>query len=268
MPASLLERGARVFLGELRGHGDSRVDPSHAWSLETHLSLDCPALFRGVQEASGAAAVHLVGHSMGGLLGCALLERGAPVASLVAVATPILLGAARPLVRIASAVLGPLAMLAPLPRRVPMDFFLAALASPLSRAEARGPLWLLQQWTRLANPRAAAPEALREILANADPESPAVMQELARNAALLRPRLAGVDLVEAVRRSRVPIAAVVGSDDIFAPRAAVSPLEQGEHAGPRRVIEIAGGTHVDAAMGDHVPETVAALWDFLLDGSS
>jgi pimeloyl-ACP methyl ester carboxylesterase len=267
MPRSLLERGARVFLGELRGHGDSRVDPSHAWSLETHLDQDCPALIRGVQSATGADEVHLIGHSMGGLLGCALLGRGLPIASLTAAATPLLLGAARPLVRLASLMLGPLAALAPRPRRVPMDLFLRVLASPLSRAEARGPLWAVQRLTRLVNPAAAAPEALREILASADPESPDVMEELARNAVLRRPRLAGVDLVDAVRRATVPVAAIVGSNDIFAPRAAIAPLEEGEHAGPRKVVEVPGGTHVDTVMGDHVPETIESLWDFLVQGA-
>jgi pimeloyl-ACP methyl ester carboxylesterase len=264
MPASLIDRGARVFLGELRGHGDSRVDPTHSWSMQTHLEQDCPALLDGVRERAGVEQVHLVGHSMGGLLGCALLERDPKIASLLAAATPLLLGAARPLVRLASFVVGPLATVAPRPRRVPMDLFLSALATPLSRAEARGPLWLFQQLTRLVNPDAAAPAALREILATADPESPAVMEELARNAVLVRPRLAGVDLVRAVRGARQPIAAIVGTRDIFAPRAAVAPLEKGDHAGPRKIIEVPGGTHVDAIMGDHVPDTIDALWDFLV----
>jgi pimeloyl-ACP methyl ester carboxylesterase len=264
MPQALLERGARVFLGELRGHGASRVEAGRSWSLTTHLELDLPALLDGVRRATDAKAVHLVGHSMGGLLGCALLAGPAPLASLTAIATPLLLGAARPLVRVASALLGPFATIAPRGRRVPMDRFLAALSAPLSRPAARGALRLLQRVTRLANPDAAEPEMLRAILASADPESPQVFEELARYAVLRRPWLAGVDLVSALHRSPLPAAAVVGSDDIFAPRAAVAPFDAPGQAGPRIVIEIPSGTHVDAIAGRHVPATVARLWSFLL----
>jgi hypothetical protein len=202
---------------------------------------------------------------MGGLLGCALLARSAPLASLTAVATPLLLGAGRPLVQLASALVGPFATIAPRGHRVPMDWFLAALSAPLSRADARGAVRLLQRVTRLANPAAADPATLRAILANADAESPRVFEELARCAVLRRgPRIAGIDLVPALHRSPLRVAAVVGSDDIFAPRAAMAPFDAPGQAGPRLVIEIAGGTHVDAIAGHHVPETVEKLWKFLL----
>jgi pimeloyl-ACP methyl ester carboxylesterase len=266
MPRALLDRDARVFLGELRGHGDSVVDDSQSWSMQTHLELDCPVLMESVRARAGVERLHLVGHSMGGLLGCALLAGEPPLASLTAMATPLLLGASRPLIRLASFLIGPFATLAPKPRRVPMHHFLAALAGPLSAPEARGPLRLLQRATRLANPEAAFPEALREILASADPESPKVMEELARNAVLLQPKLAGVDLVAAVKAARIPLAAVVGSADIFAPRAAVALLDGDDHAGPRRILELPGGTHVDSIMGHHVPETIDSLWDFLMQG--
>jgi pimeloyl-ACP methyl ester carboxylesterase len=268
MPEALLERGARVFLGELRGHGDSVVDDDHSWSLQTHLELDCPALLDGARARAGVERVHLVGHSMGGLLGCALLAGKAPLASLTAMATPLLLGAARPLVRLASLLLGPFATLAPERRRVPLHHLLAALSGPLSAEKAGGASRLLQRVTRLANPRAAAPEALREVLAGADPESPKVMEELARNAVLLRPKIAGVDLVAAVKAAAIPLAAVVGSADIFAPRAAVAPFDGDGHAGPRRVLELAGGSHMDSILGHHVPETVDALWDFLMQAGA
>jgi pimeloyl-ACP methyl ester carboxylesterase len=263
LPRVLLERGARVFLGELRGHGASRDDRDDAWTLETHLDRDCPALVEGVRAAAEVTEVHWVGHSMGGLLGCALLNRSAPLASLTLMATPLVLGAGRPLVRLASLLAGPLAQVAPKGRRVPMDLFLGALARPLSSAEAWGPVRWLQRATRLANPRLADPEAVKAILASADPESPAVMFELARNAVLLRPHLGGVDLVAALRTTRLPVAAVVGTSDIFAPRATVASLDEPGHAGPRKILEIEGGTHVDVTMGHHVHETAAALWQFL-----
>jgi pimeloyl-ACP methyl ester carboxylesterase len=264
MPRVLLARGARVFLGELRGHGESRVEHDQPWTLRCHLELDCPALIAGVRERAGVERVHLVGHSMGGLLGCALLAGDPPLASLTAMATPLLLGAGRPLVRIASLALGPLATIAPKRHRVPMQHFLGALSRPLSAPDAGGALRLLQRLTRLVNPDAASPEALRAILASSDAESPAVMEELARNAVLMRPMVAGIDLVAAVKGACIPLAAVVGSQDIFAPRAAVAPLEGDDHAGPRLIVEVDGGTHVDAIMGHHVPETIERLWDFLM----
>jgi pimeloyl-ACP methyl ester carboxylesterase len=262
MPRALLERGARVFLAELRGHGASRVEPGQRWSLATHLDRDLPTLLEGARREAEVSAVHLVGHSMGGLLGCALLAREAPLASLTAIATPLLLGAT-PLLWLASALLGPLAAFAPRERRVPMDRLLRVLSTPLSRPEARGPLRLLQRITRLANPVASEPEALREILAGADPESPQVFAELARYAVLRRRSIAGVDLVAALHASPLPIAAVVGSEDLIAPRAAVAPFDAPGQAGPRLVIEIPGAAHVDAIAGHHVDDTVGRIWSFL-----
>lgn len=263
MPRALLARGARVFLGELRGHGASRVEARRPWSLATHLDHDLPALLECVRREADVAAVHLAAHSMGGLLGCALLAREAPLASLIAIATPLRLGAGRPLLWLASALLGPLAALAPREQLVPMDRVLAALSIPLSRPQAGGALRLLQRLAGLANPAASEPEALREILAGADPESPQVFAELARYAVLRSTSLAGVDLVAALHASTLPVAAVVGSDDSLAPPAAIAPFAAPGQAGPRLVIEIAGAAHVDAIAGHHVDSTVARIWSFL-----
>lgn len=270
MPAALRARGARVFLGELRGHGDSKVERKHMWTMEDHLDLDCPALIEGVQQLAGVERIHFVGHSMGGLLGSALLgstvfDAAPPFESFTAAATPVLLGAHRPLVRLLSFFVGPLATIAPKSQRVPMDQFLRLLATPLARADAWGPTWALQKLTRLANPEQADADDLRRILEHADPESPAVLEALAANAVLGRSKIAGIDLAEALRESTCPIAAVVGTDDIFAPRAAIAPLETEGQQGPRKIIEIEGGTHIDAVMGHHVPGTVDRLWDFWMD---
>jgi pimeloyl-ACP methyl ester carboxylesterase len=263
LPGLLAARGARVFCGELRGHGASRADRRESWSLATHLEHDAPALLAATRRAAAVERVHWVGHSMGGLLGCALLSRPEPLASISAIATPLLLGADRPLVRLASFFAGPLAQLAPAGQRVPMDRLLAALAGPLSAPAARGPLALLQRVTRLASPRHAPPALLAEVLASADPESPAVFAELAANAVLGRARIAGVDLLAALREAPLPVAAVVGSGDIFAPRASVAPLDAPGQRGPRRVIEIAGAAHVDLTLGPHLESVVDELWPFL-----
>jgi len=268
LPRALLERGARVFLGELRGHGESRVERGRAWSLRTHLELDCPALIAAACRRAGVERVHLVGHSMGGLLGCALLARKAPLASLTMIGSPIVLGAGRPVLRVASLLAGPIATIAPRHRRVPIHRLLGALSRPLSTPGARGPLRLLQRATGLANPAAAEPEALRGVLASADPESPAVLRELARNAVFRSPRIAGVDLAAALRGSPLPVAAIVGSRDLLAPRATITPMDEPGQRGPRLVLEIPGATHIDVAIGHHVPETVDRLWEFLVRGKA
>jgi pimeloyl-ACP methyl ester carboxylesterase len=230
--------------------------------MDDHLDLDCPALIRGVRDRARVERIHLIGHSMGGLLGAALLGRGARFASFTAAATPILLGAGRPLVRLVSFLAGPFATIAPRPNRVPMDAFLRMLSRPLAAADARGPVRAFQRLTRLANPDAADPAAVRRILARADRESPAVFEALAANAVLVRPKLCGVDLASAVRDADCPIAAIVGSRDLFAPRAAIAPLEVEGQKGPREILEIEGVSHIDAIMGHHVGDTVEHLWKF------
>ncbi len=263
LPRELLARGARVFLAELRGHGASRSRSQAPWSLAQLLDDDCPALLEGVADWSGSRRVHWIGHSLGGLLGIALLGRGAALASLTTLASPVQIGACSPLVRLASVFAGPLASVAPRGRWVPMNHLLGLLSGPLSREATWGGHRLLQRAAGLANPAQAEPPALARILASAEPESPRVFLELARNAVLARSRLADVDLVQALRGSDVPAAAVVGTADSLAPPQAVAPFRGSEHRGPRLVIEIEGGTHLDAAMGYHVPETLHRVWRFL-----
>lgn len=255
LPEQLLARGARVFVAELRGHGRSRNDRRPRHSLSHHLTIDLPALIAAV-----GPPVHLIGHSMGGLLGYALLGSSAPLASLTTFGAPVLLGAGRYLVRAAS-LLGPAGAALP---AVPMDRFLRLLASPLSVPDATGPLLVLQRLTRLASPRHASFADLETILANADPESPIIFRELARMARVPRPAIAGVELEPALFRATIPVATVVGSDDVFGGRASVAPFDQPGHVGPRLVIEVAGGTHVDITIGHHLPVTIERLWPFLV----
>lgn len=68
----LADQGFDVFCVELRGHGRSqRVGPGGArwgWSLWDYADRDLPAAFDAVLELTGADALQLVGHSMGGIL--------------------------------------------------------------------------------------------------------------------------------------------------------------------------------------------------------
>ncbi len=67
----LTEQGFDVFCVELRGHGRSqRSGPGGrwGWSLWDYAEHDLPAALEAVLELTGADGVHLVGHSMGGIL--------------------------------------------------------------------------------------------------------------------------------------------------------------------------------------------------------
>lgn len=266
LPEALAARGARVFLGELRGHGLSReVDPeassSATWGLEALLRHDLPALVGHVLTRTKADRLHYMGHSMGGILGYAALADDPPFASLTGWAAPLRLGAGRPDVRVA-ALLPPL-LARTRPRSVRMDTFLGALARPLATPDLAAPLRGLQRVVGLSNPAQAAPADLEAILGCADPESARVFEQLAALAWMRRPRIVGVELLAAVQAWPRPVAAVVGAHDVFAGPKTVAAIEGPGHAGRRRRIVVEGGRHVDVTMGHHVPVTVSDLWRFL-----
>jgi pimeloyl-ACP methyl ester carboxylesterase len=262
IPRALVDRGARVFLAELRGHGLSDEDVPREWSLATHLDLDLPALIDRARVIAGVERVHFGGHSMGGMLGYALLAKRAPIASLTTFAAPLVLGEGRPLVRFAALIAGPMIGLGPW-SSVPIDYFLRTLAPILAERDTHVFARAMQLIARLANPNAADPDTLRILLERAQPEAPRVFVELARMAIRGRTAIDGIDLVAAVHPAPIPIAAVVGSNDIFAPRAAVEPLYAPESRGPRLVLEIPDALHVDLIVGPHGPGVVDTLWNFL-----
>jgi pimeloyl-ACP methyl ester carboxylesterase len=258
LPDAFVRCGARVFYGELRGHGRSQR-PERPWDLADHLDEDLPALIRAVAERTGGP-VHLGGHSMGGMLGYALLTRDVLLASLVTYCAPAILGATRTAVR-AAALLAPVAARG---RRVPMHHFLRLVSRPLTKDRAPPGLRGLQRFTSLVTPSAGERAALRGALASADPESPRVARQLARMAVRRRPELLGLDLVDCVRRSPLPVALVVGTHDVFAPPKSVRPLLGPGQAGPRRLVQIPGGSHVDVPLGHHAARLAEELWAFVV----
>lgn len=259
MPELLLKRGARVFLGELRGHGLSQQEGLRDWTLGTHLREDLPAMIDHVRARS--EAVYLVGHSMGGMLGYALLSMNPQIRALITFGAPLCLGRGRPLVRLASVLARPLAR--PwIKRPVPMDRALSWLAAPLSDRQARGPKRAFQKITRLVSPAHAEPEGLARALSRADPESLPVFREFLKMSTSRRRSIAGIELLPSVRQSPLPVVAVVGRSDIFAPVVSVAPMLS-PRRGPRRVIEV-HGAHVDLTLGYHLPETIEKIWRFAI----
>ncbi len=255
LPRALLARGARVFLAELRGHGRSVQEGPRSWGFVDHLEHDLPTFLKYI-----GGPVHLFGHSLGGILGYALLPKGL-LASLITFGAPLRLGVNRTSVRLAASLVPVFNVLKP--KQIPLDEGLALFADLLTDFEARGPAKALQRFIALASPQAAEPAALRRILNSGDPESPRLFAELAAMARHGEPKIAGIDLLAALRGATIPVAAVVGARDVFAPPSSVAAFYE-QHAGPRMVWVVPQGTHVDATMGYHVESAVDSLWRFML----
>jgi pimeloyl-ACP methyl ester carboxylesterase len=267
LPSELIGLGARVMVGELRGHGRNRGAAAPGHRLEHYLRHDLPALIAASRARAGTERVHLFGHSLGGLLGYALLASDAArqLASLVAFGAPVGFRQLRPIVRLLATLAHPVIDGAGLPA-VRLDWALFLFAQIGLRPKARGPARWIQDLAKLANPDAADPAQLRALLAAAEPEPSALFLELTEGARRRLDTLAGVDLVRAVRRSSLPIAAVVGGRDLFAPPVSVRPLAHG--AGPRRILELPDAAHVDIAMGDRASWVAQELWRFLALGEA
>ena len=263
LPAALVRRGARVFVGELRGHGQSReaaVPPR--WTIHSHVRSDLPALTERVRALTRTETLHFVGHSMGGLIGLASLAYAPPFASMTTFATPLRIGSDRPVVRCAALVARAVNAVRPW-NAVPMAAFLGALSGTLSAPNPNILARWFQRYAALASPAHADPAALKRILASADPESPDVFDALLAMAISGRPQLAGYDLEALGRAASIPWVAVHGSRDIFAPPSSVMLMSDGAHAGPRTVLEVTDATHVDLTVGHHVDRLVDRLWDLL-----
>lgn len=93
----LRDRGRDVWVVELRGSGHSDrpgifwSDVPYSWGFRDHLAKDLPAAIDCVLGRTGAAAVHWMGHSMGGMLGLAHVacHDDQRVASVVALGSPL-----------------------------------------------------------------------------------------------------------------------------------------------------------------------------------
>jgi polyhydroxyalkanoate synthase len=154
----LAAHGFDVWCLELRGAGRSRrpLNPLRwEWTFEHYVRFDAPAAVAFVRDATGAADVHWVGHSLGGMIAYALLAGGGtPIASAVAMAAPAV--QIHPAPRLPGApVLR--ALLAAVPR-VPAGVT-ARLGAPLT-----GLTYRLSLWRTLYNPDNIDPAIVRRVL--------------------------------------------------------------------------------------------------------
>lgn len=257
LPRLLAERGADVWLGELRGHGASAATrPGARGGLDAHLELDLPALIASIR-ATRPRALALVGHSMGGLLGYASLAQPFAPELLVTVASPVRLGAERPLMRglarVAEVALSPLGA-----ARLPLDAALARTATLTTLRPRGGPLASLREVFRLGNPREADVDALRAVLSTGDAVDARVLRELA---ALTRGGpavIGGASIERALAESAAPVLAIAGGRDPFAGRSGFAPAfttttttgaQPSSARGLRRLLWLEHAGHVDLTMG-------------------
>ncbi len=263
LPAALCRLGARVYVGELRGRTQESKDRTPG-SIHSYLTLDCQAFLGFLARRADSEGVHFVGHSLGGLLGCHLLQHDG-LASLTTIGTPLAL----PRFAVPFRRLAPFAttLLHALPRsyHLPWNRLLNAISPQLCAADASWPTRQLRQWAGLANPHNANPGALKHVLENAHAESLALLVELIEMLSSGDLQIRGSAPLEAVRSSTVPVAAVVGTWDSLAPPYSVAGLEHGKHGGPRRVIAVHASGHFDLPLGHHIPAIAEQLWDFLCD---
>ena len=267
LPTSLLERGARVFIGEFRGHGLSRrwsTVRKSDWNLDTLLEYDLPTLVRASCEAAQVDRVHLWGHSMGGILGYGMLSRGHRLASLTTLASPVVLGDGKPVLKLAAKLSGPV-LERLLPKKVPTDRLLRRISGLTSTWPREGLGGAVFELWRLANPQSGNDEKILEILKSAEPSSKALLLDLVNIARRGTAVIGGIDLRQAVRNSPLPIAAVVAEKDIFAGPKSVRALAEG--CGPRRILVLSKVAHVDLTMGDHCAKMVDELWPFLMESA-
>ncbi len=91
LAAHLQERGFDVWIPELRGDPGATPPTRTAtrnFDFDDMARQDVPAAIEAVRGATGARKVHLVGHSMGGMLIYAALTQDLPVAAGVSISGP------------------------------------------------------------------------------------------------------------------------------------------------------------------------------------
>lgn len=261
LPQVLLAAGLNVAIGELRGHGLS--ERPRRWSLTEHLHGDLPVLAQGLQAWVGDMPIHLMGHSMGGLLGFADSNAPSLWSSVTGIGAPLVLGSGSPLVGLAACMIRPLIERVS-HQRVPVHTLLSGLSRPLSALSPSLGERGLQRLVSLANPKVACPQAIRSVLELSEPESMEVFREFVRVASGSQSLVLGkVDVLEAVRSAVIPVAALVGGSDIFAAPSGVDPLVNGAHWGPRRVQTLPNASHVDLSLAEASAEALVRLLPFL-----
>jgi pimeloyl-ACP methyl ester carboxylesterase len=258
--AFLVEAGHLTLCPELRGSGASRAagSPPPRTALEL-LELDLlPLLERTVEEAGHPAV--LVGHSLGGILGClAAAARPDHVEAVVTLGSPLTVGAGQPLVRIGARAWVAFAGAAP--------FRAVAEGPAMARALMAGRRLMdrlsLPPRVRSAYPDSMEPEAAAEFdeANRAEPAFPGLLRDLSRLA--LGRSIEGVDdLPGELSRVRAPALCVAADRDELAPIQATRGLFDALGAPRKRWLEAGDDSghlgHTDLILGRRAPAIVWA----------
>jgi pimeloyl-ACP methyl ester carboxylesterase len=203
--------------------------------------------------------VTLVGHSLGGILSClAAAVRPDLVYAVVALASPLTIGADQPLIRLGA--------------RVWVAF---SEAKPF-RAFAEGPAMgrALMTGRRLidrlslpprvhsAVPGSMEPELEAEFDASnrLEPAFPGLLRDLSRLA--LGRSLEGLSIVDDLAKVRTPVFCVAADRDELAPAAAVRGLHDALGSPRKDWLLVEGLGHTDVILGRRAP---ALVWDRVVD---
>ena len=202
----LAERGIDVWMPDLRGHGDSRVE-RFDWCIDDYLEQDIPAILDGIRRFSGTDEVHWVGHSMGGILLMAYgaLRPQAPIARGITLASALDYGVGE------SSFAALLALRPVLERMVAVPFgSLTHLLAPAMGRGATRPLESFNVW-----PSNIEPELVRALHARCFHTIPiSLLRSLATTfdpgGLCLQ---SGVRIMEAAPKFEVPIRMFAGTRD-------------------------------------------------------
>ncbi|MBI4821854.1 MAG: alpha/beta fold hydrolase [Deltaproteobacteria bacterium] len=255
MPGELARFG-RVILAELDGP-DRATGARPTRGLSGYLFDVVPEAIARVRELPGVERVHYVGHSMGAYLGSALLAGDPPIRSLANFAAPLPLARGRPQIKLVGAVARKV-LIPFVHKRFPMDVVLR-LAKDIATLPTRG-LGVFDL-VRLGVPEEAPREVLRALFTTGVPESVSVMMDLAE-LAVGGGRIAGIDVLAAIKRWPGPIFSALGDADVFGSAACLQGALDG--AGPRRTVLVERSGHSDLVIGRRARSLVRELIGFLV----
>lgn len=262
----LRRKGRDVWVTELRGSGMSDrpglciADVPYTWTFEDHLRKDLPVVIQYVLETTGVSAVHVLGHSMGGMLALAhVADRSAPpIASIVAMGSPVDFSKMRMRAFPIMAKIRRLLLLTHVP---PMPF-IGRLIIPLAH---RLPRYLLG----LFHPPNITPSTARRLVALGSTliTSRDLWMDFGRyvETRVLGPEN-GEPYLDKLGQSKVPILTIAGSVDRMAPPASVVALcNSGDGSGERPFVILGKKSgcveeygHLDMLVGIRAEEEVFA----------
>lgn len=263
----LRRRGYDAWVIELRGAGRS-TRPTwwngkrYTWSFEDYVYHDAPAALRVVLRATGAAQVHWVGHSMGGMIAYALLMGPIhhKIASAVTLGSPTMSQVGHPVLDFGVPYRS---LLGYVPRRIPLGT-LARLAAPAAPLLARilRPSVAELGWY----PGNADVGLLQTLMLTAVDDLPAtLLREFARwyDTRVMTDRYGVFDFSAHLERITTPICIIAGSHDGLTP---VRDLEQVYRriASKEKAFRIVGQahgcarnySHADLILGLHASDDI------------